>query len=592
MRLLIPFISALTLTSFAASPLEDRGRPVSQDPARTPEETVKLMKVPAGFRVQVVTGEPDVVQPIAYTTDDRGRMWVLTNTNYPTCPGEPKDSILIFEDTDGDGKADKRTVFYDKVTFASGIAVGFGGVYVGAPPNLLFFPDKNGDDKPDSEPVKLLDGWGKEDTHETLNDFTWGPDGWLYGTQGVFTFSNVGKPGAPAGERVKINAGVWRYHPTRHVFERYCEGASNQWGLDWNDHGEAVFAACVIPHLWQAMPGARYVRQGGQHENKFTYDDIKTIAWGRYEKAAYCGAMFYLGGAWPTEWRDAFFFHDIHMNKQRAERLIRDGSGVRSEKIADFVESSDKWFRGLSPQLAPDGNVYVNDWYDRVPCHQQREYTDRTNGRIYKIVHESTKPVTADLSRATEAQLVHHQLSSNEWFVRHARRILQERGLTADGVVALEQMLAGNADDTRQLRALWTLHSCGALSEATGLAALRTKSEYVRGWAALLLCENEKPSEAVLGALAGLAKSDPSPVVRRQVASAAQRIPIAQRWPVLFALADHAEDAGDRNLPLLLWYAAEPAVAADPARAAELLVACKLPKIQEFISRRMAASAK
>jgi putative membrane-bound dehydrogenase-like protein len=126
---------------------------------------------------------------------------VITNTNYPVCPGEPKDSILIFEDTDGDGKADKRTVFYDKLTFASGIAVGFGGVWVGAPPNLLFIPDRNHDDRPDGEPEKVLDGWAWDDTHETLNDFTWGPDGWLYGTQGVFTNSNVGKPGAPDSER-------------------------------------------------------------------------------------------------------------------------------------------------------------------------------------------------------------------------------------------------------------------------------------------------------------------------------------------------------------------------------------------------------
>ena len=117
-----------------------------------------MMKVPPGFKVQVVTSEPDVVQPIAMTQDDRGRLWVLTNTNYPVCPGEKKDSVLIFEDTDGDGRADKRTVFYDKLTFSSGIEVGHGGVWVGAPPNLLFFADKNGDDKPDAEPEIVLDG--------------------------------------------------------------------------------------------------------------------------------------------------------------------------------------------------------------------------------------------------------------------------------------------------------------------------------------------------------------------------------------------------------------------------------------------------
>ena len=109
-----------------ASPLEDKGRPVATAPSLTPDETAKAFKLPPGFKVQVVTGEPDIVQPIAYAQDDRGRLWVVTNTNYPVCPGEKKDSIIIFEDTDGDGRADKRTVFYDKLTFSSGIAVGHG----------------------------------------------------------------------------------------------------------------------------------------------------------------------------------------------------------------------------------------------------------------------------------------------------------------------------------------------------------------------------------------------------------------------------------------------------------------------------------
>ncbi len=591
-------------------PLNDKGRPVAKEPSMTPDETAKAFKLPPGFKVQVVTGEPDIVQPIAYAQDDRGRLWVLTNTNYPVCPGEKKDSIIIFEDTDGDGRADKRTVFYDKLTFSSAIAVGHGGVWVGAPPNLLFFPLKDGSDKFEGEPQVVLDGWGNEDTHETLNDFTWGPDGWLYGTHGVFTFSHVGKPGAPKEERTEINAAVWRYHPTKKIFERWAEGASNQWGIDWNDHGEAFFAACVIPHMWHAFQGARYQRQGGQHADANTYDDIKTIAWGRYEKAGYCGMMVYLGGLFPPEWRDTLFFHDIHMNKQRNERVVRSGSGFKSERNGDFMDSGDKWFRGLSPQYGPDGSVFVNDWYDKVPCHQQREFTDRTNGRIYKVTMDSVKPVTVDLSKASEAELVQYQLHANDWYVRHARRILQERGLTKDGTAALEKILFENPDDTRQLRALWALHCGGGLSEATALRALKAESEWVRGWAVTVLCEDQiitgieiihgqnasaqnssipLKTPAFLGELARMAKEDKSPSVRLRIASAAQRIPVQWRWPVLTALASHAEDAGDQNLPLMIWYAAEPAVAADTAKAAELLASCQIPKVQEFITRRIAS---
>ncbi len=589
---LLPFVSLLlTSAVFAASPLKDPKRPIATTTARPAAEAAKAMTLPPGFSVEVVAAEPDVVQPVAYTMDDRGRLWVVENTNYPTCPGAAKDKVLVFEDAEGDGKFEKRTVFFNKATFTTGIALGFGGVWLGSPPELLFIPDRDGDAVADGPPEKVLDGWGHEDTHETLNDFIWGPDGWLYGTQGVFTQSKVGRPGAPDGERVRVNAGVWRYHPTKQKFELYAEGVSNQWGLDWNDHGQAFFAACVVPHMWQAIQGGRYQRQAGAHFNPYTYEDIKTIAWGKYEKAAYCGAMIYLGGQWPAEWRDTFFFHDIHLNKLRNEKLARVGSGFASQRNVDFLVANDAWYRGLSPQYGPDGSVFINDWYDRVPCHQQREFTDRTNGRIYKIVYEGAKPTTVDLTKASDAELVEMQLHANDWCVRHARRLLQERGPKPEVHAALAKMLAENPDDTRQLRALWALHGTAGLSEAIALEALKAKSEYVRAWTVQLTCEDGRPAEALLAEFARLAQDDPSPVVRLYLASAAGRIAIPQRWPILSALAAHEEDAQDPNIPLLLWYATEPAVAADIARGAELLVNCKIPKVQEFITRRIAALA-
>lgn len=594
MRLVPPFIFAVVAASLQAAdynPLQDKGRPIASTEALSADAAAKQFKLPPGFTAHVVASEPDVVQPVAFTTDDRGRLWVLENTNYPNCPGEPRDKIVIFEDTDGDAKADKRTVFFDKMTFATGLAVGHGGVWVGAPPNLLFFPDKNGDDIPDGAPEKVLDGWGNEDTHETLNNFAWGPDGWLYGTHGIFTNSKVGAPGTPDKERTPINAGVWRFHPTKKKFELYAEGASNQWGIDWNDWGQAFFEACVIPHMWQCIQGARYQRQAGQHFNKFTYADIKTIADFEYEKRAYCGAMVYLGGQWPAEYRNSFFFGDIHMNKLRAERMERSGSGYKAVRQLDFLASPDAWYRGIATQYGPDGSVFLIDWYDKVPCHQQRAFTDRSNGRIYKLVYQGAKPVRVDLQKASDAELVEYQLHANDWYVRHARRILQERGPKPEVHAALAKILAENADDTRQLRALWALHGCGGFTEALALKTLGAKSEYVRAWAIQLASEDGKPSPALLAEFARLAKDDPSPLVRMYLASAAGRIPITDRWPILTALLAHGEDAKDQNLPLLTWYAAEPAVAADVAKAAELLAECKIPKVQEFITRRIAAAA-
>ena len=280
-------------------------------------------------------------------------------------------------------------------------------MWIGAAPYLLFIPDKDGDDKPDGEPQILLDGWGYQDTHETLNTFIWGPDGWLYGCHGVFTHSNVGKPGTPDDQRMPINAGVWRYHPTQHVFEVFAHGTSNPWGLDFNDHGECFIEACVIPHCFHIIQGGRYQRQAGQHFNPYTYADIKTIADHRHyvgaEPArrqqpqsdaaggghAHCGLMCYLGGAWPEEYRGQLFMGNIHGRRLNVDILKPKGSGYVADHGKDFLLANDAWARFINLRYGPDGNVYLIDWYDKQACHRNEpEIWDRTNGRIYKISYK------------------------------------------------------------------------------------------------------------------------------------------------------------------------------------------------------------
>ena len=587
---LILFLSAVALTA-SANPLEDKGRPVAESAALPASETVASFVLPEGFSAKVVASEPDIVQPIAYTMDDRGRLWVLENTNYPESPGEKHDRIIILEDADGDGSAEKQTVFYDKMSFASGIAIGHGGVWVGAPPNLLFFPRKDDGDVFKGEPEIVLDGWGAQDTHETLNNFIWGPDGWLYGTQGIFTHSKVGKPGTPDNERVGINAGIWRYHPQKKVFELHAEGGSNQWGLDFDDRGRAYFAACVISHMWEGIQGARYQRQAGAHFNRYTYENINTIADFSYEKRAYCGAMIYLGGQWPEQYRNTFFFGDIHMNKLRNEKFVTNGSGVKSEKNGDFLHSKDPWYRGLSPQYGPDGSVFMNDWYDRVPCHQQKEFTDRSNGRIYKISYGKPEHVKVDLQKSTDTELVAYQLHPNDWFVRQARRILAERGSKGEVHTALREILSENPDETRKLRALWALHVTGGLNEGIFLAQLGAESEYLRAWSIQLACEDGNPGDTLLKRFSEIAKDDPSPIVRRFLASAAGRLEDGEMKDILLALAARAEDANDPNIPQLLWYAAEPLVGSDAGAGAEILEASAIPLLTRCIARRMADGA-
>jgi putative membrane-bound dehydrogenase-like protein len=377
-----------------------------------PEQAARAMKLPPGFSATVFAAEPDVKQPIAMALDDRARVWIAEAYEYPVraAEGKGRDRILIFEDTDGDGRFDKRKVFAEGLNLVSGLEVGFGGVWVGAAPYLLFIADRDGDDVPDGEPEILLDGWGYQDTHETLNSFLWGPDGWLYGCHGVFTHSRVGKPGTPDAERVPLNAGIWRYHPTRHKFEVFAHGTSNPWGVDFDDHGQAFCTACVIPHLFHVIQGARYRRQAGPHFNPYTYADIPTIADHRHYLGktphagnnksndaggghAHAGAMIYLGDAWPGEYRGKIFMNNIHGQRINMDVLNPSGSGFVGSHGPDFLLTQDRASQMLNFRYGPDGQVYVIDWYDMQACHNPNAAVhDRSNGRIYKISYGRSVP--------------------------------------------------------------------------------------------------------------------------------------------------------------------------------------------------------
>ena len=581
--------------------------------SRTPEDAAQAMTVPPGFSVKLLAGEPDVQQPIAMAFDDRGRLWIAEAYSYPIRrkDEDAKDRILIFEDTDGNHTLDKRTVFYEGLNLVSGMELGFGGVYVGAAPYLLFIPDADGDDKPDGKPQILLDGWGMEDTHETLNSFIWGPDGWLYGCHGVFTHSKVGKPGTPDELRTKINAGIWRYHPTRHEFEVFAEGTSNPWGIDFNDRGQAFATACVIPHLYHIIQGGRYFRQAGQHFNPYTFDDIKTIArhrhwvgnqWNDADRArsdsnggghAHAGAMFYLGGAWPEQYRNQLFMNNIHGSRLNQDVISKTkGSGYSGDAAPDFLFANDLSSQILYLTYGPDGQVTMIDWYDRNQCHHGNvEGHDRSNGRIFKIVYNDAKPVRVDLTKLSNKDLVDLQVHTNEWYRRHARRILQERapqGKERAGLVEHISNLwvAEERQDAERLPLLWTLHVIGETAEAVE-SANAAEDSAIRGWSLQLLAEQPGHEQQLAKQVSRIGMK--SPLVRLYLASALQRLPLDQRWEFVQKLVNFAEDADDHNLPLMYWYAIEPLVMADTPRAMKLAAESKIPLISRYIVRRAAA---
>ncbi len=589
----------------------------------TAEEAAAYMSVPPGFHVSLCAGEPQIHQPIAMAWDDRGRLWIAEAYTYPqrAPEGEGKDRIVILEDRDEDGRWETRTVFAEKLNLVSGLEVGFGGVWIGAAPYLLFIPDRDGDDVPDGPPEVLLDGFGYQDTHETLNAFIWGPDGWLYGCHGVFTHSLVGKPGTPDDRRVPVNAALWRYHPVRHEFDVFARGTSNPWGVDFNEQGHAFMTACVIPHLWHVVQGARYQRQGGQHFNPYVYDDIKTIAdhahyvgdirdhawWGKEPAVpadtlaaggghAHCGAMIYLADNWPQTYRGHIYMNNIHGNRVNSDLLERHGSGYVGHHGQDLMLANDRWFRGINLKYGPDGSVFVIDWYDRNACHRANpEIWDRTNGRLYNISYGDPAPARGlPLRLASDLQLVRYQTDTNQWYVRMARRLLQERAAagrldTRQVRRELTRIVRDSADETHRLQALWTMHVTGLTDVTLFESLLEDPHESVRAWVIQLSAERGAPSDRLLARFATLARTDPSPLVRLYLASLLQRLPLPDRWEIAEGLVTHRDDAKDHNLPLMIWYGIEPLVVPETERSLRLVQSTPIALLSNYVVRRAAA---
>ena len=563
------------------------------------------MQVPKGFNVTLFAGEPDIKQPIAFCIDDRGRLWVAEANNYPDKKAGKKDRIIILDDTDGDGRHDKRIVFYDKLEYVSGIEVGFGGVWVMSIPNFYFIPDADYNGVPDGEPVVLLDGFGTHaNSHTIANGFAWGPDGWLYGTHGITNWSLPGKPGTPKEKRRRFEGGVWRYHPVRHVWEPFAIGTTNPWGVDWNEYGHAFVCNCVNPHLFHIIQGAHYEPARNRPTGRFAYERIPTIAdhlhftntktiragIGTPEEDAaggghaHSGTMIYLGDNWPAKYHGDVFMNNIHGRRINHDRLARKGSGYAASHAPDVMRARDPWFVGVTLAYGPDGGVYVSDFSDTGECHHTRN-TQKHTGRIYKITFGKPKPWKGDIGKLNILELVKLQSHPNEWFARHARRVLHERQANTS---VLAKTLKSSRSVPLRLRALWALRVTGNLDEKKLEGLLQDSSEHLRAWAIQLLCENRKPSEAARAEFARMAHEDKSPLVRLYLASAMQRLLLKQRVPVLAHLLAHTEDKDDQNLPLMYWYATEPVVAADRVAAVKLLTACQIPKVRQFITHRMA----
>jgi putative membrane-bound dehydrogenase-like protein len=562
-------------------------------PALSPEEARGRFTPMKGFEVRLFASEPEVVNPVAMTWDDRGRLWVVELYEYPlgTKPGEKgRDRIKILEDSDGDGLADKVTVFAEGFTLATGILVANGGVYLGAAPDLIYLEDTDGDDRADRSTV-VRTGFGMEDRHELLNGFAWGPDGRMYMTHGVFTHTRAVDPARP-GEPVVLTAGVARLDTRSRRMEVFAEGTSNPWGVDFDARGNAFVSACVIDHFFHLAPGGLYQRQAGQPPYPYAYELLPSIVDHRHHMAAYAGVDIYQGDQYPAEYRGMALQGNIHDNAIHRDRLTPRGSTFLASEDGDFLRGNDGWFMPVSLQTGPDGAVWVMDWYDRYPCYQNANAdpagVDRERGRIWRVVWTGDQPGRAvpprpagmDLGKASSGELVKTLAHPNSWHRRMAQRLLAGRAdAPAHKADILALMKSGPGEDAR-LAALWTMFSCGLADDVVLDEAADAPLPSLRMWAARFTGERGEATEAAHKRLKALA-ADEDAVVHAAVATALRQyvsgaltvnLPtghdIAVLQPmiaeILGKLLATAKDSTDRDLPFLVWTAIEPVLLYDP----------------------------
>lgn len=592
----------------------------------TPAEAVAAFRVSEGFRVTLFAAEPDVRQPIGIATDARGRVWVAENYTYAEGPGSfdarQRDRIVVLADTDGDGRSDRRRVFWDQAVQLTSVEVGLGGVWALCPPQLLFLPDRDGDDQPDGPPQVMLDGFdvGPANRHNFANGLRWGPDGWLYGRNGISHTGHVGAPGTPSERRVEVGPGMWRYHPLRKKFEVVATGTTNPWGHDWDKHGELFFINTVIGHLWHVVPGAHFKRMFGADSNPYVYQLLDQTAdhvhwdareaWQDVRRAvsqttaeaggghAHSGLVIYQGDQWPQEYRDRAYAINLHGRRLNCDHIQRHGASYIARHGQDCFFTSDPWFRGIDLVPAPDGGVLLVDWSDVGECHEA-DGVHRSSGRVFHLGYGLERRPLPDLIGASANQLVELLTDRNEWIARQARQTLRERHLDPQSDTrALRDNLRNRFSEADQsthwLRYLWALYVTDRADEAWLRQQLGHPNEHVRAWVVRLLVEHDSLSRAASERLVQQALSEESGLVLLYLASSLQKLPVTQRGELGAALAGLVRTpdlAQDRVYPLILWYGLEPWVTTDWDNALLLSANAQIPLIRQFAARRLTQHA-
>jgi putative membrane-bound dehydrogenase-like protein len=511
---------------------EKRPGPQLQQKPLSPTESVKHIQVPAGFSLEVFAHEPDVVHPIAMTWDERGRLFVLITKDYPNERKETggSDYILLCEDTDRDGKADKFTRYADGLSVPTGLVPYDGGLIVSQAPHMLYLKDTDGDDKADTRKI-LFTGFGTFDTHAGPSNLHYGFDNWIWGSVGYSGFK-----GKMNGDSLKFSQGFFRFKPDGSALEYMTSTSNNTWGLAFNETGDVFGSTANNAHGWYMPIPHRYFGSAPGVDNGSrgtdTHKDMKPITpkvrqvdvFGGFTAAA--GHNFYTARAFPKKYWNTVAFvseptgHVVHQNV-----MAKSGTDFEDREGFNLLAGADEWVSPVFAQVGPDGAVWVADWYSFIIQHNptpkgfengpgnayQTDLRDYTHGRLYRIAWKEAPAYTPQsLSKEKPQDLVAALKNNNMFWRQAAQRLLVERGQrdVVPGLLALvkDPSMDEIGINPAAIHALWTLHGLGALdgSDANVLqtvtGALKHPCAGVRKTAVQVLPRNAASVEALLTA--------------------------------------------------------------------------------------------
>ena len=458
----------------------------------SPEEMLKSFRLPQGYVANLFASErefPELRNPCKFTFDGKGRLWVCTMPSYPMyLPGVPvNDKILLLEDTTGDGKADKQTIFAEGLHLPTGFELGDGGVYVAQQPNLVFLKDTNGDDIADEREI-VLHGFDSADSHHSISAFTWGPDGALYFQEGTFHHTQIETPYGPVR---CVDAGVYRYEPRTEKVDVFVSYAfANPWGHVFDPWGQNFVA--------DASPGANYVGAAfsGQVDYPHKHGRLKEFLTKQWRPT--CGCELVYSRNFPEETQGDYLLNNcIGFQGVLQYRLKDEGSGFHADPVEPLLQSTDRNFRPVDLQFGPEGALYVLDWFNPLVGHMQHSvrdpHRDTQHGRIWRI-HYRPNPLTTVVDVSAKSipdllDLLGDEADRVRYRVRRELRTRKTEEVLAHASAWLGQLdVSTEAGARLQLEGLWIHQQHNQVDESLLKQVLASPDPRARAAATRVVC--------------------------------------------------------------------------------------------------------